>query len=141
MSIFDIANNVALLPKDYRDADQLQDIVELIERELIERFTVTENFQLECFELSSDPPLYVALRGYNSDVSLIGTRLKEAILSAVAEAVPWRTVLWKKNPAVGESSSSDKTNVAYRRDANEPLPATVVRWLRNFDLRPVAWTL
>lgn len=141
MSIFDVNEHVGRVPKDYRDADQLQDVVDQIEREILERFTVTEDYGLECFALSVDPPLYVALRGYNSAVAEMEAHLKEVFISAIAEAVPWRTTLWKKSPLVGDSSNSDKTSVTYRRDANEPLPATVTRWFKNFDLRPVVHTL
>jgi hypothetical protein len=141
MSIFDIQDDIGLLPKDYHNADQLQDVVDAAEVDVLEAFTSDTDHQDESFELSADPPLYICLKGYNSNLTLMNALLKTRLKRVIADVVVWRINQWKKNPLVGGSSSSDKSSMSYKANANDLLPTSILKRLSAFDLRPPLWAI
>jgi hypothetical protein len=142
------AECASLLPPDLRrDGDTLTDLARSAEADVVGHYTLP-------FTLDSALPApllpdvvtltdgrRVGLAGYKEDAALASLPFRNAMRREIADVIVWRRAQWDRKPGVKSETKGDPVqSVTYNdRVAELVVPPGFGRWLRPFDVRPVAW--
>jgi hypothetical protein len=154
--------HLALLPPEFREAQDLVDVAAEAEADVINRYTQRApdlRYTAQFPAVGEGDPvvvlltdrqatlvgdgLYVFLHGYQEDAdhASVDPDLKVDLRRAVVELIKWRCRSWSRDPAVQSEGNRDGMSRAYRDSADEPFPKGWDRWLRKHDTREPAWVL
>lgn len=160
--------DLALLPPQFRGADDLANVASDVEAEVINhytrrahdaRYTLLQPVAQPPIGFSTTPSFVYTPRGYATDlgngtlVYLVGytvdaadtacdPMLKAALKRAIARAIAWRLRQWDRDPTVRtEASPQGQVTRTFREDAVNPFPPEFESSLSKFDSRPAVWAL
>lgn len=143
---FDLSTDGPLyLPKDVREADDVQLAVDMAEGDVLESFTQAFPFTYVqrsqvtvaawaipagAYDLGDQR--YLCLRGY--DPAAMPSALAVALKRTIAEIVPHTLTRIRHNPVLA-SESGGKQSRSFNSTLASPYPPQAFRWLRSFDIR------
>lgn len=138
-----------LLPKTFREADELDAIAAQVERDVIRQYTQRVRSDVlpglvDSTFVNLDLGLIVLLRGYQTDADDADTDpdLKLALRDTVADVIAWRIRKLHRDPTVAtEGSDAGKSKTFIEADTREPFPPNWDFRLTEFDAREQLWSL
>ncbi len=149
------SQDLLLLPPASRTEDDLEALADAAEAEVLAAYTGTgqrvyagvgDNVTLAdlypgayVLDDSTDPALFVFLRGYNPDPLECEANLAAALKREIAHFIPYLAAKWRTNPLTAAESAGDGgKSVTFREDKNNPRPPGFGRYLRPFQVMPPA---
>lgn len=131
-----------ILPAEFRKWSELSVVVDLVEDEILERYTRRR----DPLELASEYPdavvsedaedVAVFLKGYSNTPAETDAALVTALKRTIALVTTWRIRSHRKDPMVHSQHTTEGKFTRYLGSASDDFPENWNRFLRRFDLRP-----
>lgn len=142
MSYFDPSGDTNLLPKAYRDHEDLPTLAPLVEDDVIRAYTggVPTIGSIPYGGKRLDDYRYVYLRGFEEDASLADAAFAKAMKRTIIEVLTWRLRIRDRDPSL-KSESAQESSRTFRDGSDTLFPRAWRRWLEPYDVRPVYYSL
>lgn len=130
-----------ILPAEMRKASEIQTTVDLVEDEILEKYTrrfdaltLAESYP-DATVLTDTTDTAIMLKGYDNDPLLTESRLATALKRTVALVTSWRIRYHRRDPAVHSQHTTEGKFTRWNASASDEFPQDWSRFLRQFDLR------
>ena len=139
-------DHLTLIPAPFDEYDNLERVADVAEADIIKFYTKAPHLStLDFFQGSGASYSYVYLRGYKTDPDEIDEEmyptLKKDIQRTIAAVIVWKIQQERRTVDVVSESDPQGKGYVLRADRLEPFPPNWDRWLREYDIRRVTWSL